>query len=340
VTKHNTQTSEAARLRRRGEQQSDKGANSKAFQSFLDAAKLGDEAAQVSVGYAYAYGILRKVNVNTGLRWWKLAYRQGSWAAAFNLGMFFRDAKQWAKAVKWFERAIQAGDEDGLIEIAKIHLRYAGDRATGLRYLKRAVAAKNKLTEPARLETERLLKEQKALSAGDLLYMEADLLDERRRYTKALPLLLKGAKAGDTSCQILLGNYLSDGRKGIPVDQRRAVYWYRQAYEQGSSTGASNLAMHYRKRGDVDEAYRWYELAVKLRDNEAHLALAKIWLHDRGNKAKAIKHLKAVFQGNPRDVSELGRDEARVMLRRLRSEHKLGCEHLSPAFRSSSNPGV
>jgi uncharacterized protein len=322
VTKHNAKTSEAARLRRRGQYQSDKGACYKAFLLFLDAAKLGDEEAQVSVGYAYAYGIFRKANVDEALRWWKRAYRQGSWAAAFNLGMFFRDAKQWAKAVKWFERAIQGGDEDGLVEIAKIHLRYAGDRAAGLRYLKLAVAAKRKLTEPARLETERLLKEQNALSAGELLHMEADLLDERGRFTEALPLLLKGAKGGHTSCQILLANYLSDGRKGIPVDQKRAIYWYKQAYKQGSSTGASNLALHYRKREDVDEAYRWYELAAKSGDNEAHLALAKIWLHDRGSKAKAIKHLKAVFQGNPNDVSELGRDEARTMLRRLSASDK------------------
>jgi TPR repeat protein len=314
--------SEAARLRRRGQSQSVGGANYKAFLSFLSAAKLGDEEAQVAVGYAYAYGISRKANVDEALRWWKRAYRQGSWAAAFNLGMFFRDAKQWASALKWFERAIQAGDEDGLIEIAKIHLRYAGDRAEGLRYLKLSVAAKDELTEPARLETERLLKEQKALSSGDLLYMEADLLDDRGRYTEALPLLLRGAKAGDTSCQILLGNYLSDGRKGILIDRKRGAYWYKQAYKQGSSTGASNLAMTYRKQGDVDEAYRWFDLAVESGDNEANLALAKIWLYDRENKAKAVKHLKAVFQGNPRDVSELGRDEARTMLRRLRTAHK------------------
>jgi uncharacterized protein len=322
VTKHNAQASEAACLRRRGEHQLDRGANFKAFRSFLAAARLGDEPAQVEVGYAYAYGIFRKVSVGKALRWWRRAYSQGSWAAAFNLGMFFRDAKQWAKAARWFERAVQAGDQDGLIEIAKIHLRYAGDRAAGLRYLKLAVAAKNRLTEPARLETERLVKEQKTLSVGDLLYMKADLLDECRRYTEALPLLLKGAKAGDTGCQILLGNYLSDGRKGIPVDQRRAIYWYKQAYRRGSSIGASNLAMHYRRLGDVDEAYRWYELAVKSGDNEADLALAKIWLHDRENKAKAITHLKAVFHGSPHDVSELGRDEARVMLRRLSMSDK------------------
>jgi uncharacterized protein len=134
--------------------------------------------------------------------------------------------------------------------------------------------------------------------------------------------LLKGAKAGDTSCQILLGNYLSGGRKGISIDQTRAIYWYKQAYKQGNSTAPFNLAMDYRKQGDVDEAYRWFELSVEAGNNEAHLALAKIWLHDRENKAKAIKHLKAVFQGNPRDVSELGRDEARTMLRRLRTAHQ------------------
>jgi len=322
VKRSSSPISKAAHLRRRGQSQSIGGANDKSFLSFLGAAKLGDEEAQVAVGYAYAYGISRKANVDEALRWWKRAYRRGSWAAAFNLGMFYRDAKQWSKALKWFQRAVQAGDKDGLVEIAKIHLRYAGDRAAGLRYLRLAVAAKGELTEPARLEKERLIKEQKALSSGDLLYMEADLLDERGRYTEALPLLLKGAKAGDTSCQILLGNYLSDGRKGIPIDRKRGVYWYEQAYQQGSSTAASNLAMTYRKQGDLDEAYRWFELAVKSGDNEAHLALAMIWLYDRENGAKAIKHLKAVFQGNPHDVSELGRDEARTMLRRLRTEHQ------------------
>jgi len=141
-------------------------------------------------------------------------------------------------------------------------------------------------------------------------------------FSAPLPLLLKGAKAGDTSCQILLGNYFSDGRKGIPIDQKRAIYWYKQAYKQGDSGAAFNLAMHYRKRGDVGEAYRWFQHSVEAGDNEAHLALAKIWLHERENTPKPIKHLKAVFQGNPRDVSELGRDEARTMLRRLRAAHR------------------
>jgi TPR repeat protein len=312
-----TQVSKAARLFQRGQEQSDKGNGTKAFRFFLAAAKLGDQAAQVAVGYDYAYGTTGESNVEEALRWWKRAYKQGSWDAAFNLGMFYRDAKQWTKAVKWFERAVDAGDEDGLIEIAKIHLRYQGDRAAGLRYLDLAVAAKERLTEPAHLEVERMVKEEEARSPGDLLYMEAELLDKLGRYTEGLPLLLKGAKAGDNSCQSLLANYLSDGRKGVPRDGKRAVYWYKKAFEQGSAYVASNLALHYRKLGELEEACRWYGLGVEAGDREAHLALAKISLHERGNKGNAITHLKAMFQGNPHHLSEAGRDEARAILRRL-----------------------
>lgn len=322
VKRSSATTSKAVRLREQGHAQSDRGDGLKSFRSFLKAAKLGDEEAQVIIAYDYAYGITGKSNPEEAFRWWKRAFRQGSWAAAYNLGMFFRDAKQWKKAVKWFERAVVAGDEDGLIEIAKIHLRYNGDRPAGLRYLKLADAAKARLTPPARLDTMELLKTEKARTAGELLYMKADLLDERKRYAEALPLLVKGAEGGNTSCQILLGNYLSDGRRGVPVDPARAVYWYKRAYKKGDVCSPNNLGMHYRSLGDVDEAYRWFELAVESGDNDAHLALAKIWLHDRGNKAKAIMHLKAVFQGHPHNSSELGRDEARTLLRRLWMERE------------------
>jgi TPR repeat protein len=220
-------------------------------------------------------------------------------------------------ALKWFNRAVEAGDADGLIEIAKIHLRYGGDRVSGLRFLGLAAAAKGELTEQGRLDLERLSKQQKELSHGDLLYMEVSRLDDLGKHLQALPFLLKGVEAGDSSCQILLGNYLSDGRKGIPVDQDRAVSLYKQAYEQGNSTGASNLAMTYRKLGKLEEAYRWYQLAVEAGDIGSHLALAKIWLHDRGNKEEAIKHLEAIFLGNSNDASVGDRDEAREMLRRL-----------------------
>ncbi len=99
----------AVRLRKTGEQQHEKGRNAKAFRSFLAAAKLGDEEAPVLVGYDYAYGITRRPNMEKAWRCWGKAYRQGSCAAAFHLGMYFRDARKWANALAWFERAVSAG---------------------------------------------------------------------------------------------------------------------------------------------------------------------------------------------------------------------------------------
>lgn len=325
----NTDTSKAkaARLRLLGIKTADAGSCRRGFKLRLAAAKLGDEEAQVSVGYDLAYGMLGKANPDEALLWWKRAYRQGSWAAAFNLGMFFRDGRRWTQALTWFERAVEAGDKDGLIEIAKIHLRYGGDRKSGLRYLKRAVAAKPQLTDQARLDTERIIKEQKALSPGDLIYSEADLLDERRQYAKAFALLLRGAKAGNATCQCRLADYMSYGRRGVSADPTQAIYWYKQAYKRGNTTAAHNLAIDYLRDKKVDEAYRWFERAVKGGDRSSHLRLAKIWLYERDNKPKAIEHLHTLFAGKLWEVGENDRDEARTMLRRLLLQRKPPTTH-------------
>lgn len=292
----------------------------KAFSLLLAAAKLGDEEAQVEIGYDFAYGMTVDCDTAEALRWWKRAYKQGSWAAAFNLGMFYRDAREWMKAVKWFERAVEAGDEDGLVEVAKIHLRYGGDRDAGLRSLKLAEKAKKRLTEPARLDLKRIATEQAGLTRGELLHREADLLDEKGQYAEALPLLKQGAEMGDVGCQLLLGSYLTEGMKGVPACREEGMYWYEQAYKAGSLAATFNIGLQHLSEGDFDESVVWFERAVEMGDHSSHLQLAKIWLRHRGSKKKAIEHLKAMFISDAKSgvaISEMDRDAARTMLRRL-----------------------
>jgi TPR repeat protein len=129
-----------------------------------------------------------------------------------------------------------------------------------------------------------LLKEQKALSLGDRLYIEADLLDGRGRYAEALPLLIERGKGWRYELPDPSRELFFRWSKGhSDRSDARAIYWYKQAYKQGDSGAAFNLAMHYRKRGDFGEAYRWFQHSVEAGNNEAHLALAKIWLHEREN---------------------------------------------------------
>lgn len=307
----------AAVLRNKATLISDRGNQRRAFRWYLAAARLGDEQSQVKVGYEYAYGISGESDPGEAIKWWKRADRLGSWDAAFNLGMYFRDHKEWNKALRWFERALELGDKDALAEIAKIHFRYHGDRDAGLRALRAADAEMSNLTKPAQLAVRQLLKKQRAVSRGEALYLEAEILDDRGRFAEAYPLLVKGAKAGDSSSQLMLGNYLSDGRKGVPKNPERAAYWYKRVFAQGSTSGAYNLAMQYRQMEDIDEASKWFERAAGAGDYSAHLALAKIWLHERGSKAKAKKHLNSLFDGGTGGTSEQEWDEARAMLRRF-----------------------
>jgi TPR repeat protein len=227
--------------------QSEEGNTVHSFPILLEAAKLGSERARVQAGYDYAYGVSGDADRAQAIYWWKLAYKQGSWDAAFNLGAYFRDAREWNRAVKWFERSVAAGDVDGLVEIAKIHLRYDGDRATGIRYLKLAKAAKKRLTKSERNKLEKLVEEQSRLTPGDLIYMEAERLNERGKYVEAYPLLVKGAALGEESCQVLLGNYLTSKTKGVSPDREKGIFWYETAYKNGSMSAAENLAMTFLK---------------------------------------------------------------------------------------------
>ena len=76
--------------------------------------------------------------------------------------------------------------------------------------------------------------------------------------------LLRLARTGDAQAQYELGcNY--DTRR--PTDTRRAVYWYRQAAEQGHPLAQNNLAECLRDgegiRKSRNEAFKWFLLAAQ-----------------------------------------------------------------------------
>jgi len=291
----------------------------KAFQLLLRAAKLGNEEAQVLVGYDFAYGGISEIDIEEALHWWKTAWAQGSWDAAFNLGKLYSDQRQWKKAIKWFERAVRAGDPDGLVEIARIHFRYGGDRDAGLSLLKQALAAKENLTSAARNQAERLFEQENARTSLELLYAKADWLDQTGRYAKAFELFLEGARQGDSKAQVRVADYLSSGRKSVPRNSAQAIVWYQQAHQQNNPLAAINLGRHYQRHGKVDQAIDWMQRSAQSGDDEANLSLAKLYLYDLEDVPNAIQHLEAIFQKPSPNSSPGALEEARSMLRRLQN---------------------
>jgi hypothetical protein len=123
----------------------------------LKAARMGDLGAQVNVGYMYDTGVGVKRNREGAIRWYKLAYRRGSGAAASNIGTIFRDERNHKKALYWFERAVALDDEDANLEIAKLYLGQLDDTPMAASYLKKVCRSKS-VTRYSQERARRLLK--------------------------------------------------------------------------------------------------------------------------------------------------------------------------------------
>jgi TPR repeat protein len=77
-------------------------------------------------------------------------------------------------------------------------------------------------------------------------------------FKKAFISLLAGAKSGDSSCQINLGNAYADG-KGVRKNISEAARWYKAAYRQGERCAANNLAIDRQTQGNIRSAIFWFK---------------------------------------------------------------------------------
>ncbi len=149
----------------------------------------------------------------------------------------------------------------------------------------------------------------------DLLFERANKQWDEGNLRSAFRLFLAAAKAGDPGSRINLGNFYSDGT-GVKPNRALALHWYRRAYRQGERAAASNIGIVLRDEKKLKQALEWFKRAVRLKDADANLEIAKIYLQ-LNDRTKAIHHLKQVCKAKPRDVTEASKEEAHRMLKRF-----------------------
>ena len=127
-----------------------------AFRLFLKAAKDGDKAAKLNVGYFYDQGLGTRRDLAAALYWYKRAYRAGDASAANNIGTIWRAKGNAKRALTWFLHAARLGDHAANLEIAKHFLqRHEARKATV--YLKR-VSQSDRVSESDMQKARRLLR--------------------------------------------------------------------------------------------------------------------------------------------------------------------------------------
>lgn len=120
-------------------------------------------------------------------------------------------------------------------------------------------------------------------------YYEAGLADHlgmtivKSQPLRALHWYTLSAKNGNDSAQDALSALLSSG-DNIKRDMRSAIYWSKQAINQGNSSAAHNLGTIYRDLKKLSLAFHCYNQAVEMGDMESMLEIGLCYLFGIGTK--------------------------------------------------------
>lgn len=107
-------------------------------------------------------------------------------------------------------------------------------------------------------------------------------------YKKAYDIALSRAKAGDPFSQFVVGKIFDYGNGGVTQNQVTAVWWYRQAAEQGYSGAQFNMGNCYQLGEGVKEnkshAVYWYRQAAIQGDADSQYMLGLCYASGEGVK--------------------------------------------------------
>ncbi|PZQ62632.1 MAG: hypothetical protein DI570_10040 [Phenylobacterium zucineum] len=126
---------------------------------FRQAADFGDAVGLNCLAYMFDVGLGAPPDKAEAMRLYRRAWRLGSFAAANNIAVLYREAGRRRQAHQWFVRAAEAGDGDACLEVAKGLIAGDGVRRSaeiGMRWLQ-AVATSGCSSEDAEEEAAALL---------------------------------------------------------------------------------------------------------------------------------------------------------------------------------------
>lgn len=134
----------------------DRGHLNKAFQGFLAGAQAGDVDCMAMVAVMYGAGEGVRIDLAQSIEWDKKAIAAGSELAFLNIGISYRCMGDMVSAKRWFLRALDAGDAEAALQLAKLYMVSELEADTVRKYLQMALDSAQALDE-TKLEARQLL---------------------------------------------------------------------------------------------------------------------------------------------------------------------------------------
>jgi TPR repeat protein len=181
-----------------------------AVRAFLPAASSGNGSAAHSLGYCFDVGLGVRRNSKLAMRWYLRAWRRGIATSATNIATIYRDRGFFAQAVRWWQRAIEAGVREEAVEVGYCYQYGIGVR----RNVRKAVDC---YRSAIRARNIMALEREAAMYHLAVLYLDG----HPPKRAKAVALLERASKDDDYPEAMRLLALLLKGQPPVPCRCRR-----------------------------------------------------------------------------------------------------------------------
>jgi len=149
---------------------------------------------------------------------------------------------------------------------------------------------------------------------GDGCKNHAGKIVVRRTRRKAAQWFRRAAEHGLSAAQNTLGVVLSNG-DGVRKNVDEALSWLRKAFHAGDVGAGQNIAITYRKIGDLRTAVKWFRKSADAGDSDAVVQLGIHYYWGKGvrkNPKAAVRCFRMASKA--KSICEAGRDDAFFLL--------------------------
>jgi TPR repeat protein len=151
-----------------------------------------------------------------------------------------------------------------------------------------------------------------ARDPAEELYARADALDDTGAHADAFALFRQLAEQGHVEAMSRVA-LMYEIASGTPYDREQSIAWDMRAIAAGSELSRFNLAITYRRQGNIREAKRWFEDALVHGDGEAALELAKLYTVSDLERQTVARYLDLAL--NSDSLTPQSREEAEELRR-------------------------
>lgn len=186
---------------------------------YLDtAAAMGNTQAMYILGICYLQGYGCEPDSALYIKWFSQAAEAGNVRAQNMMGDIYEDAEDYENAVRYYQMAVDAGDNDGLCNMG-----YCYEKGQGVVLsFKKAVQFYEQAVNQGSVRGCKLLAN---------CYLEGTGVEKDAN--KALELYMMAANAGDEQAMYLIGSLYEEGDEGIKKDLKEAKKWYKKSAAAG-----------------------------------------------------------------------------------------------------------